>query len=109
MESCAACSDQCFRGHCVLDEQGQLPVRLIRESSKMLVAPIPFDAERNLFERLLLQRVEVAREPFGFFAAEVHLELRYPVEGTYIVPCAPWPIVDVCLSQFQAQCRFKSG
>ena len=35
------------------DEQGSRPVRLIRESSKMLVAPFPFDADRNLFVLLL--------------------------------------------------------
>ena len=45
------------------NEQSDVPVRLIRESSKMLVAPIPFDAERDWFVLLLVQRVDVARAP----------------------------------------------
>ena len=34
----------------------------------------------------LLQRVDVARAPNGLFASQVLLELRYQVEGTYLVP-----------------------
>ena len=33
-------------------EQGHVPLRLIRESSKTLVAPIPHDDGRNPFKRL---------------------------------------------------------
>ena len=37
-----------FRGDVVSSgEQGHVPAKLIRESSKTLVAPIPFDGERN--------------------------------------------------------------
>ena len=38
-----------------------------------------------------LLRVDFARAPHGFFAAEVFLEIRQ-VEGTYLVLCAAWPI-----------------
>ena len=40
----------------------------------MLVAPIPFDTEWNLCVFLVLQRVFVARAPYGLFAAKVLLE-----------------------------------
>ena len=63
-------------------EQCHFPVKLIRESSKMLVPPIPFDDERIVFVLLLLQRAGVARAPSGLFAAEVLLELRNQVERT---------------------------
>ena len=42
----------------------------------MLVAPVPVEAERNLFVLLLLHRVDVAHAPYGLFAADVLLELR---------------------------------
>ena len=35
-------------------EQRHVPVKLIREPSKMLVAPIPFDGERKFFELLVM-------------------------------------------------------
>ena len=57
----------------------------------MLVAPIPCDTERNLFELLLFRRVDVARTPY-LLAAEMHHELRYQIERTYFIPCAAWPI-----------------
>ena len=44
---------------------------MIRESSKMLVAPLPSDAERNLFGLLRPERVDFACAPCGLFAAEV--------------------------------------
>ena len=38
---------------CLPVEQGRFPVRLIRDSSKLLVAPIPSDDERDQVECLL--------------------------------------------------------
>ena len=38
------------------------------------------------------QRVDVARVLYGLFAAEVLLELRFQVEGTYLVLCAARPM-----------------
>ena len=60
---------------------------MIRASSKVLVASIPFDDERHDV-RLLLERVDVARAPCGLFAAEVRLELRCQGEGECLVLCA---------------------
>ena len=60
-------------------EQGRVPVRLIRDSSKLLVAPIPFDDERD-------------QVVCGLFAAEVRLEHRCQVEGECLVLCAAWSI-----------------
>ena len=57
-----------------------MPAGLNREPSKMVVAPIPSDAERNVFDLLLLEQVVVACAPCGSFATEVHLEL---VRGLY--------------------------
>ena len=68
------------------DEEVHVPVRLIQESSKILVAPIPFDLQRNSFAFLLLQRVDVACAPSGLFCAEDQ------VEGTSLVLCAARPI-----------------
>ena len=77
-----------------------VPVRLILESSTMLVAPSTSDAKLLLFELLLLQRVDVARARCGLFATVVHLELRYQVEGESLVLAAAWSIhVKWCLSQ----------
>ena len=64
-----------------------VPVKWIREHPKMLVAPIPLDAERNLFGLLLPQRVDVAHALYGLYAAEVLTELRCHVDGK-IVLCA---------------------
>ena len=71
--------DRCRGDVAPPDVQRHVPVTLIREPSKMLVAAIPSDVERNLFELLLIQRVDVARAPYGFFAAKVHSGLRYQV------------------------------
>ena len=69
-------------------EQSHVPVRLIRESSQVLVAPIPFDDERNLVVPLLRERVDVVRAPCGFFAVEVRLGLRCRVRRACVVLCA---------------------
>ena len=47
------------------DEQDQVPVKLIQESSKMPVAPIPLDVKRNVSAVHLLQRVDDVRAPHG--------------------------------------------
>ena len=62
-------------------EQSHVSVRLIRKLPKMLVSPIPFDNDRNLF-MLLLQRVEVARAPYS--------ELLCEVEEEYLLPSGAW-------------------
>ena len=80
-------------------EQGHVPVRLIRESSKMLVAPIPFDYERTLLVLLLPQRVDVALAPHGLLAAEVLLELRYHVEKHIVLGS----LFTLACLQFKAQ------
>ena len=49
---------------------------LIRESSTILVSPIPHDDERNLVVLLLLARLDVAK---------VLHEFRYHVDGRYLV------------------------
>ena len=67
-------------------------VTLLRESSKMLVDPVPFDVERNGFVLLLISRVDVARVPNGLFYAEALLEFRYDVERTHLALCAARPI-----------------
>ena len=88
------------------DGESHVPLGRIRESSKMLVAPIPFDAARNSSDIVSLQRVDVARAPYGLFPAEMHPELRYQVEEHSSFPVLHGRfigIVKLCLSQFQAQ------
>ena len=60
------------------DERFHNPWRWIRECPKMLVAPIPSDTQRNLFELFVPERVDVARAPCGLFAAEVLLDTSLP-------------------------------
>ena len=62
------------------DERCHDPLRWIRECPKMLVAPIPSVTQRNLFELLVpeLVDVDVARAPCGLFAAEVLLDPSLP-------------------------------
>ena len=67
------------------DEQRHDPARLIRESANRLKAPMPYDAEQDLFESLHLGHVDFARAPCGLFAAEVLLELRHQVEEEQLV------------------------
>ena len=74
------------------DDLSHYRVKLIRGSSRRVISLIPFAVKRTWFELLPLQRVDVAREPCGLFAAEMLLEVRYQVEGTKIVFCAAWPI-----------------
>ena len=71
------------------DEPCHDTARMIREALKTFAAPSPPCDEWHLFERLLLER-GVARAPCGLFAAEVLLELRYQVEGGYLVLFAAW-------------------
>ena len=54
----------------------------------VVVAPIPFDAVRFSVVLLLLERVDPAHAPCGFFTAEVRFELRCLVEGECLVLCA---------------------
>ena len=65
-----------YRGEVVPPtEQSHVCVRLIRESSKMLVALISFDAERRLIVLLLLQRVEVAHVPQWLFSEALRAQI----------------------------------
>ena len=62
------------------DERCHDPLRWIRECSKMIVAPIPSDTQRNLYWLLVPERVDVdvARAPCGLFAGEVLLDPSLP-------------------------------
>ena len=82
-------------------ERGDVPVRLIRESSMMLVAPIPFDDERNVPLLLLLERVDVGRAPCGSLAKSKE-NISYSVLHGRL-------LVQLRLSQLWAQCCFKSN
>ena len=94
-------------------EKSHVPVRLIRESSKMFVARIPFDDERNVFVLLPLQRVDVAHASYGLFAAEVLLNVRYQAERKYLHLCTARPILSLVvpvstLSSMSLQVELKS-
>ena len=59
---------------------------------KSLTGHLAFNDKRSWFVFLHLQRVDVARVPCGFFAADVRLELRCQVERKCLVFCTAWLI-----------------
>ena len=89
------------------DEQGQVPVKLIRESSKMPVAPIPLDVERNLRALLRVQRADDVRAPHGLsFRRALSFVTKAREHNSFCVLHGRF-IVKLCLSLFQARCHFK--
>ena len=85
------------------DGQSHDLVRLIRQSSQMFVAPIPFDAKRNLFVLLHFNEFMLLVHHMGSLLPKVLLELRHQAEGKYrsLYCTADSLFIYACLSSKQ--------
>ena len=98
------------------DEKGHVPVRLIRESSDMPIAPIPSDVGRHVVELLLLQRVDVTGAPQGFlltkcilsFVAKSKENISFPlVQGPIHCLVVPVPFASSLLLESKSSWRVQ--